>query len=74
MELVGRHDLDDEAFVDDHVDPLPPELLALVVDDDIHFSADSMAARPQLTLERVLVEVLEEAAAEGVVDLVEGRR
>jgi hypothetical protein len=65
-------DLDHETCVDHEVEPLHPDLRALVADRHAPLALDVMPSRAQLALQRRGVEVLEEAEAEDVVDLVEG--
>ena len=71
LQVVGGHDLDHDAIVDDHVESLLTKLPALVHHSDPNFASDLVPSRQQLALESLEVKVLEEAVSERVVNLEE---
>ena len=71
-EPIGGFGLDQEDFVDDHVDSMPSEDMTLVIDWNPYFSGDSMSSFDQFTFQGLDVDLLEKAKAEGVVNLEEG--
>src|SRR5438045_2922251 len=71
QQLRGLY-FDYHAVVDDHVQALGPDWHASVVDPDGDFATDAMAASQQFLLERSLIDVLQEAVSELIVDGVEG--
>ncbi len=71
MELVRRLRFDHQPLINEHVDSLLGQVLALLVYADAGLPCDAMATRPQLPLERRDVNVLEESEAERIVYIVE---
>ena len=61
----------DQLFVHHHVDALAPDRFPTVVDRHPHFAGYPVASCPELTLERVHVNALEEPETKPVVHLVE---
>ena len=62
---------DYQLLVDDHVEALARQLGALVHHANTAFAGDAVAEIAKLAIESGSVDVLEEAVAEGVIDLVE---
>ena len=71
LQVVGGHDLDHDAIVDDHVESLLTKLPALEHHSDPNVASDLVPSRQQLALESLEVRVLEEAVSERVVNLEE---
>src|SRR3954466_10142113 len=71
-ELLGGFHFDDDLLVDEQIDALTSDVMALVVQVDADFTLDEMAPIARLDLQRVCVGALEKAVPESIVDLVEG--
>ena len=71
VEKLRRLHFDDEAIVDQHVEALGTEQLALVRNTNRHFQVYLMTTRGQLSIEREDIDVLEKPIPKGVVHFVE---
>lgn len=72
MKRQASFDLDDHAAVNNHVDSLPRDDLALVPDPHHHFALDMMTETPKLTRKSLGVHGFEEAVSDRIVHLEEG--
>jgi hypothetical protein len=71
VKVVGGFGLYNETLVDDHVEPLPSKLFALVLHLDVDFPGNLMAPVPELPLECRRVEILCKPESQLPIDLVE---
>jgi hypothetical protein len=67
-------DLEDHAPIDDPIDTLPSDHLALVVDVDPNLPLDVVAAARQFVIERTAIRRFEEAISEDGIHLGRTRR
>jgi hypothetical protein len=71
VKVIRGLGLDHEFVIDDHVEPLHPELFPFVRDANGELPRDPVATSDQFTLHGHHVEVLQKSEAKGVVDVEE---
>jgi hypothetical protein len=72
VQVRGRLRLNDHFAINNHVETLSAQLLALVQNGNAHLARYSMFPREQLALECQDIDIFQEANAERSVDVIEG--